>query len=299
MYRQAIAVLTATSAALLAPAATAHAEDDPAVTRAQCSDIDGVKVNVSPPPPLSGTVTTDDVRGLMESIVAGTSLAGFFAPGDAIESATAGEIESAAAGEAVPLSAAGPTPLPPVPSPSLPPLPFPTPTATPSPTVTPPPALSPAAAGEPATPSSRVESMLEALVDRAIACARSALLQGAQPRTQGASPRTAEPEARTQETEARTQETGARTQETEVSPVTQYFEALVTTKPICPATTRPASAQTSDTLFDVIGVPRLVDTVLASPLFCVQPDQVSQSSTTVSVLDSLGIIRVFDELLAL
>ncbi|GAB2947244.1 hypothetical protein ACFMQL_09710 [Nonomuraea fastidiosa] len=285
MYRQAIAVLTATSAALLAPAATAHAEDDPAVTRAQCSDIDGVKVNVSPPPPLSGTVTTDDVRGLMESIVAGTSLAGFFAPGDAIESATAGEIESAAAGEAVPLSAAGPTPLPPVPSPSLPPLPFPTPTATPSPTVTPPPALSPAAAGEPATPSSRVESMLEALVDRAIACARSALLQGAQPRTQGASPRTAEPEARTQETE--------------VSPVTQYFEALVTTKPICPATTRPASAQTSDTLFDVIGVPRLVDTVLASPLFCVQPDQVSQSSTTVSVLDSLGIIRVFDELLAL
>jgi hypothetical protein len=158
--------------------------------------------------------------------------------------------------------------------------------------VTPPPALSPAAAGEPATPSSRVESMLEALVDRAIACARSALLQGAQPRTQGASPRTAEPEARTQETEARTQET-------EVSPVTQYFEALVTTKPICPATTRPASAQTSDTLFDVIGAPRLVDTVLASPLFCVQPDQVSQSSTTVSVLDSLGIIRVFDELLAL
>src|SRR5690606_11378103 len=99
-------------------------------------------------------VTVDDVRGLMESIVAGTSLAGFFAPGDAIVSAAGG-------GETVPLSAAGPTPAPTIPTPSLPPLPSPLPTptvtpapSTPAPAATPSPALSPAAAGETASPSS-------------------------------------------------------------------------------------------------------------------------------------------------
>ncbi|MEV4803484.1 hypothetical protein AB0K18_26060 [Nonomuraea sp. NPDC049421] len=247
MYRQAIAVLTATSAALLAPAATAHAEDEPAVTRTGCSDVDGIKINVQPPPPFTGTVTADDIRALMESIVAGSSLQGFFAPGNAAEAA--GE----AAAEGTPLSAAGPT-LPPIPN--LPPLPWPFP----SPSATPAPGTSPAAA---ASPESPVETMLEALVDRAIACARTTRTPSAQ--------------------EAQTPET-----------VTRYLEALVT-KPVCAGDPAPAPMQTPATLLDVLGVPRLLDTVLSSPLFCLRP--ADANSATESVLDTLGIIHAFDELL--
>ncbi|MEV4471840.1 hypothetical protein ACFFR3_17920 [Nonomuraea salmonea] len=259
MYRQAIAVLTATSAALLAPAATAHAEDDPAVTRTGCSDVDGIKINVQPPPPFTGTVTADDIRALMESIVAGSSLQGFFAPGNEAEAAgeAAAGAAAGAAAEGTPLSAAGPT-LPPIPN--LPPLPWPFP----SPSVTPSPGTSPAAAATPASPDTRVETMLEALVDRAIACARSTRTPSAQ--------------------EARTPET-----------VTRYLEALVT-KPVCAGNPAPAPMQTPATLLDVLGVPRLLDTVLSSPLFCVRP--ADANSATESVLDTLGIIHAFDELLA-
>ncbi|GAA3112460.1 hypothetical protein [Nonomuraea salmonea] len=106
--------------------------------------------------------------------------------------------------------------------------------------------------------------MLEALVDRAIACARSTRTPSAQ--------------------EARTPET-----------VTRYLEALVT-KPVCAGNPAPAPMQTPATLLDVLGVPRLLDTVLSSPLFCVRP--ADANSATESVLDTLGIIHAFDELLA-
>ncbi|MET8864162.1 hypothetical protein ABZW11_14545 [Nonomuraea sp. NPDC004580] len=262
MYRQAIAVLTATSAALLAPAATAHAEDvELVVTRTGCSDVDGIKINVQPPPPFTGTVTADDIRALMESIVAGSSLQGFFAPGNAAEAAgeAAGETAAEAAGETAaegtPLSAAGPT-LPPIPN--LPPLPWPFP----SPSVTPAPGTSPASA---ATPASPAETMLEALVDRAIACARSTRT----PSTQ----------------DAQTPET-----------VTRYLEALVT-KPVCAGDPASAPMQSPATLLDVLGVPRLLDTVLSSPLFCVRP--ADADTATESVLDTLGIIHAIDELLSI
>ncbi|MEV0823565.1 hypothetical protein [Nonomuraea rubra] len=82
MYRHAVAVVTATSAAaLLATAAPAIADDPRPEPAAQCSNHDLFSINVSPPPPLAGTVTADDIRGLMDTIVAGSRLQGFFSAG--------------------------------------------------------------------------------------------------------------------------------------------------------------------------------------------------------------------------
>jgi hypothetical protein len=81
MYRHAVAVVTATSAALLATAAPALAEDTKREPAGQCSIRDVLSINGSPPSPLAGTVTAEDIRGLMDTIVTGSRLQGFFSAG--------------------------------------------------------------------------------------------------------------------------------------------------------------------------------------------------------------------------
>ncbi|MGW3344912.1 hypothetical protein ACWDA3_16495 [Nonomuraea rubra] len=81
MYRHAVAVVTATSAAaLLATAAPAIADDTTSEPAVQCSR-EVFSVNVAPPPPLAGTVTAEDIRGLMDTLAAGARLPGFFSGG--------------------------------------------------------------------------------------------------------------------------------------------------------------------------------------------------------------------------
>ncbi|UBU12471.1 hypothetical protein [Nonomuraea gerenzanensis] len=86
MYRHALAVVTATSAALLATAtpvfgAPVFADDTKSETASGCSNHDVFSINVSPPPPLAGSVTAEDIRGLMDAVIAGSRLHGFFTAG--------------------------------------------------------------------------------------------------------------------------------------------------------------------------------------------------------------------------
>ncbi|MFD0470032.1 hypothetical protein ACFQ0B_18130 [Nonomuraea thailandensis] len=77
MYRHALAVATATSAALLATAAPALADDTRNEPAGQCvRSHDVFSINVSPPGSLAVTVTADDIRGLMDTIVADSRLRG-------------------------------------------------------------------------------------------------------------------------------------------------------------------------------------------------------------------------------
>ncbi|GAA3601373.1 hypothetical protein GCM10022419_102000 [Nonomuraea rosea] len=77
MYKHAIAVFTATSAVLMTAAGPGAAEVAPspaeaAASPAACSNHDVISINVSPPPPLTGTVTATDVRAFVESLVGAT-----------------------------------------------------------------------------------------------------------------------------------------------------------------------------------------------------------------------------------
>ncbi|MEV0165291.1 hypothetical protein B0I32_10777 [Nonomuraea fuscirosea] len=118
MSRQAIALFVATSAVLLAPAGAANAEEEAAFPAVECTTHDGTVVEVTPPPPWLGTVTADVVGGLMDSLVGGRPLEGYFTPGADMSG--------------MPGAYAPPTP-PFLPTPTPPALPTPTPPVTPSP----------------------------------------------------------------------------------------------------------------------------------------------------------------------
>ncbi|MFC5830584.1 hypothetical protein [Nonomuraea insulae] len=80
MYRHAVAVFTAASAMLLTPTGPAHAADGPALW---CGNNHVFSTNETPARPAPSpalTVTADDIRALMNTIAASTSLQGFFSP---------------------------------------------------------------------------------------------------------------------------------------------------------------------------------------------------------------------------
>ncbi|WP_043628658.1 hypothetical protein [Nonomuraea candida] len=214
MYRHTVAVFTAASAVLLTGAAPAHAEGESAAPTARCGNFDVISINVSPPPPLAGNVTTEEISALLHSIADGTLLSGFFTQGMGVPAVPWVPYGTPLAASPAP-DQAGPT-LPPFPRPSLPPLPsprqspfpnpgqppFPNPSQAPLPnpsqSALPNPSQAPfpspgraldASPGQPLNANSGESSpsplrvVLEDLINQALACARSTASPGTNPGT--------------------------------------------------------------------------------------------------------------------
>ncbi|GAA3673568.1 hypothetical protein GCM10022224_042310 [Nonomuraea antimicrobica] len=260
MYRQAIAAFTATSAVLLAAAAPANAED--ATVAAQCSNRDDISINVTPPASLTGTITADEIRGLMESVVADTSLHGFFSPPlpmyDDLDSAR------------YPGRALSPS----LPIPNLPPLASLMPPGRGP--YGPPRVPVPTSAYEPWDTPTPAHDMLETLVNRAIECVR-----------RSAAPGTELPPLLSVDTSPVTRYLEA---------------LVATRPLVCdPETGRPSPAQNPTTLLESLGVQSLLEAVVDNSTLCAnlatsRPASAVATGTT-SVLNRIGVAGLLDALL--
>ncbi|SEG99206.1 hypothetical protein SAMN05444920_112287 [Nonomuraea solani] len=261
MYKQAIAVFTATSAVLAANAWPARADGGNTALAAQCSNRDAISINVSPPPPLTGTVRAEDIRGLLQSMVAGTSLQGFFSPG--LDMPDVGLDAPAAPGLA---------PIAPQPhaTPGLAPL-------APQPYAAASPGADAAAPGE----LSPARTMLQDLVRRALACVGQ---PGAAPGTMAMPPFTIP-----QLLEALvTTPPAACAPATAPAASTPAAAGAPVEAPATPAAS-PAS------VLDALGVQRLLDTLLTHPAACANLAPPAPGPAT-SLLDAIGITGLFHEM---
>ncbi|MFB4279165.1 hypothetical protein ACBJ59_28025 [Nonomuraea sp. MTCD27] len=283
MYRHAVAAFTATTAVLLAGAGVANAETETAADTAPCRNYDGISIYVSPPPRVAGTVTADDIRGLMDSLVAGTSLERFFSPPLSQPSVPGFPAPYSAAGRyAAPSPAPSPapslspsitsgpvTPTPATPSPITPAPASPSP-ATPSPS-----ASSPSTTGLSAADAADVSHvsparmMLEDLVGKALDCIRITASPGTVVRS---------------------------TSVLDASSVAKLTDALIIRhRAACAPSTGPSAAPPSPaTLLGTLGVPQLLDALVAHPTTCAfsAPYTVPAGA----LLDSLGVTDLLHDL---
>jgi hypothetical protein len=271
MYKHAIAVFTATSAVLMTAAGPGAAEVAPspaetAAGPAACSNHDVISINVSPPPPLTGTVTATDVRAFVESLV-GATPPGQLAtpqPGASALPGTSVLPDVAALPDVSALPELAPSGLPdsvPSVTPGLPS--FITPTPTPS---------SAAAALSPA------ESLVNEIMSRAIACVNGTPM-----------PASAAPYAPLIDTAG----------------LTRLFEQLLGTPAACaapgPAAT-PAPTPTPSSLLAALGVDRVLGALTTGTVACQNPaadpaavpapGPADTAPSSRSFLDTLGVTNL-------
>ncbi|MEV4177290.1 hypothetical protein [Nonomuraea sp. NPDC049709] len=288
MYRHAVAAFTATTAVLLAGAGVANAETETAADTAPCRNYDGISIYVSPPPRVAGSVTADDIRGLMDSLVAGTSLERFFSPPLSQPSVSGFLAPYSAAGRyAAPSPAPSPapslspsitsgpvTPTPVTPTPVAPSPVTPAP-ASPSPATPSPSASSPSTTGLSAADAADVSRvsparlMLEDLVGKALECIRITASPGTVVRS---------------------------TSVLDASSVAKLTDALIIRhRAACAPSTSPSAAPPSPaTLLGALGVPQLLDALVAHPATCAYT--APYTAPAGALLDSLGVTDLLHDL---